>query len=148
MANTIHLISKEYLNPNKISDTIEKLGVRLAYGVGRSYNKEYDIIEINLFKENLDKYLRVSISCQSDFNDTFNNLYNIKKYGIMISISYEEGDLLLIPLLKETLEEIPELLVYNEETPKGIGSYIFNKSHLLNFSGIDSYTFLSSPPKI
>ncbi|MDF2832142.1 hypothetical protein [Chryseobacterium indoltheticum] len=148
MANTIHLISKEYLNPNEVSNTIEKVAQKLSYDVGKSYSQEYDIIEINLFKEGIEDYLSISINCRPNhFNDTFNNLYNIAEYGIMVSIDYGYEDILLIPFLRQILIEIPELLVYSEETPKGIGSYVFNISHLENSSGTDSYALLGNPPK-
>ncbi|OVE54751.1 hypothetical protein [Chryseobacterium mucoviscidosis] len=147
MANTIHLISQEYLNSNELSVTIEKVAQKLGYNIGKSYSQEYDIIEINLFKEDFGDNLRVSISCKSDYNDTFNNLYNIDGYGIMVSIDYDYQDILLIPFLQQILIEIPELLVYNEETPKGIGNFVFNISHLENFSGTDSYALLGNPPQ-
>ncbi|WP_312341504.1 hypothetical protein [Chryseobacterium binzhouense] len=148
MANTIHLISKTYINPNELSVTIEKVAQKLSYDVGKSYSQEYDIIEINLFKEDIKDYLSISINCKPDhFNDTFNNLYNISEYGIMVSIDYGYEDILLIPFLQQILKEMPELLVYNEETPKGIGSYVFNIYHLDSFSGTDSYALLGNPPQ-
>lgn len=147
MANTIHLISKTYINPNELSVTIEKVAQKLSYNVGKSYSQKYDIVEINLFKEDFGDNLRVSISCKSDYNDTFDNLYNIGGYGIMVSIDYDYEDNLLIPFLQQILKEIPELLVYNEETPKGIGSYVFNVYHLENFSGTYSYALLGNPPQ-
>lgn len=147
MANTIHLISKVYMNPSGVTSIIENVAQKLNYNAGKSYNQEYDILEINLFQEDSDDYLKILISCKSDYNDTFNNLYNISGYGIMISLDYGYGDRLLIPFLRELLIEIPELLVYNEETPKGIGSYVFNISHLENFSGTDSYALFGNPPQ-
>ena len=147
MANTIHLISKEYLDPNEVSHIIEKVAQKLGYNAGKSYSQEYDIIEINLFREHTEGYLRVSISCESDYNDTFNNLYDFSNYGIMVSIDFGYEDEILIPFLREMLIENPELLVYNEETPKGVGSYVFNKSHLENFSRTDSYALLGNPPQ-
>lgn len=58
MANTIHLISKKHLDPNEISNTIEKVAQRLNYNAGKSYSEKYDIIEINLFQENFRKLFR------------------------------------------------------------------------------------------
>ncbi|WP_433626539.1 hypothetical protein [Chryseobacterium cucumeris] len=148
MANTVHLISKGYLNPNKIADIIENVAEKLNFNFFKTYNSKFDIIDINLIEKNgSEGFLETSISCYSDYNNTFNQLYNISNYGLMVSINYSYNNTLLIPFLIEMLEELPELLVYNEEVPDGIGSYIFNKDHLKNFSGTDSYTFLNKVPK-
>ncbi|CAM3922061.1 MULTISPECIES: hypothetical protein [Flavobacterium] len=145
MANTINIISKEYLNTVELIRVIEKIAKKLVYQAGKSYSEEYDITDIGLFKENSNDYLSVRISCKSDYNDTFNNLYGISNYGIMISIEYRYEDKILIPFLKEIISEIPDMLVYNEETPKGIDSIIFNKSQVLNFPQKDTYTLLNTP---
>ncbi|WP_375605594.1 hypothetical protein [Flavobacterium davisii] len=145
MGNTIHIISKEYLKTTELISIIEKIAKKLVYQVGKSYSEEYDITDIGLFKENSSDYLSVRISCKSDYNDTFNNLYGINNYGIMISIEYSYEDKILIAFLKEIMSEIPNILIYNEETPKGIDSIIFNKSQVLNFPQKDAYKLLNTP---
>ena len=148
MANTIHLISKEYLNPNIVSSIVEKVAARLNYNFGKDYSQAYDIIEINIFIENISEYISIYINCKPDhFNDTYNNLYGISGFGIMIDIDCYYENPLLIPFLREMLKEIPELLVYNEEALRGSGAYVYTKSHLDNFSGVDSYALLTNPPQ-
>jgi hypothetical protein len=148
MANSIHIISKVYLNVEELITVTEKIAKKLDYQAAKSYSQEYDITEINLFRENLSNYLSVRINCKSDYNDTFNNLYGISDYGMMIIIEYGYEDKLLIPFLKELVSEIPDIFVYNEETPKGIESIIFNKSQVLNFQQKDTYITLNTPPNL
>jgi hypothetical protein len=148
MGNTIHIISKEYLSTEQLIKTIEKIGKKLVYKIGKDDVPEYDLTEINLFKDNIQGFLNVSISLKSYYDNTFNNLYGINDFGIMISIDYSHENNMLIPFLKEFVSEIPNILVYNEETPKGIDSIIFNKSQVLNFSQKDSYTLLNTPPNL
>ncbi|WP_445721350.1 hypothetical protein [Flavobacterium sp.] len=145
MANSINIISKEYLNTEELIIVIEKIAKRLSYQAIKSYSEGYDITEIDLFRENLSNNLNITISRKSYYDHTFNNLYGINNYGIMISIEYSYEDKMLIPFLKEIMSEIPNILIYNEETPKGIDSIIFNKSQVLKFSQKDAYTLLNTP---
>lgn len=146
MANTIHLISKEFLNPANIADKIKKIANKLNNRF--SIDDDGEIINIHLMKLEVRDFLDIFISYQPEYNDTFNNLFNISNYGSLITIDYGYNDVLLIPFLREMLLELPELLVYNEEVPDGVGSYIFNKKHLDSFSGTDVYGFFNKPPKI
>ncbi|MFK7048429.1 hypothetical protein FLACOL_01166 [Flavobacterium columnare] len=145
MANSINIISKEYLNTEELILVIEKIAKRLSYKAIKSYSEEYDVTEIDLFRENLNNNLNITFSRKSYYDDTFNNLYGINNYGIMISIEYSYEDIMLIPFLKEIMSEIPNILIYNEETPKGIDSIIFNKSQVLNFPQKDAYKLLNTP---
>jgi hypothetical protein len=98
MANTIHLISKKYLDPHEVSNTVEIIAQRLNYRSGKSYSQEYADIEINLFIEDIPGYLRISIDCGPDhFNKTFDALYNINGYGMLIEIECYYDNPLLIP---------------------------------------------------
>lgn len=145
MANTIHLISKEFLNPADVADRIRKSANKLNNRF--SIDDDGEIINIRLVKLEVMDFLDIFISDQPEYNDTFNNLFNISNYGSLITIDYGYNDVLLIPFLREMLLELPELLVYNEEVSGDIGSYIFNKEHLDSFSGTDVYGFFNTPPK-
>ncbi|HCN49650.1 MAG TPA: hypothetical protein DIT10_11245 [Chryseobacterium sp.] len=148
MANTIHLISKKYLDPHEVSNTVEIIAQRLNYSAGKSYSQEYAYIEINLFIEDIPGYLRISIDCGPDhFNKTFDALYNINGYGMLIEIECYYDNPLLIPFLVEMLKEIPELLVYDEDTLQGDGAYIYTLSHLENFSEKSDNLIFGNPPQ-
>lgn len=127
---------------------MENVSQKLNYDSLKTYSQEFNIISMNIVgREGSNGFLETSISCRSDYDDTFNELYDISNYGLMISINYGYGDMLIMPFLYEMLEEFPELLVYNEEVPERVGSYVFNKSHLEKFLGTDGYTFFNTPPK-
>ncbi|NJM78665.1 MAG: hypothetical protein HC854_01795 [Flavobacterium sp.] len=51
MANSINIISKEYLSTEELTIVIEKIAKSLNYQVIKSYSEEYDITEIDLFRE-------------------------------------------------------------------------------------------------
>lgn len=98
--------------------------------------------------EELEEQLEMYIRDLAGYNRSFNNLYGILDYGILAEIDYNKDEKVIVPFLREILKEIPELLVYDEETPKGIECYVYNKQFFENHQGTDYYAIMDkNPPK-
>lgn len=145
MANTIYIINKQYINTNILLSKLKKVAQQLSFQL-RQFDNDYPI-NINIFNEKndlLDIYLRDVVG----YNRSFNNLYGIQNYGILMSIDYHKDEKPIVPFLKEVLKEIPELLVYDEETPKGIDCYVYNKQFFDSNQGTNYYAIMDkNPPK-
>lgn len=145
MANTINLISKQYIDTSILLSKIKKAAQQLSFQF-RQFDNDYPI-NINIFNEKnelLDIYLRDV----AGYDRSFNNLYGIQNYGILVSIDYHKDEKPIVPFLREILKEIPELLAYDEETPKGIDCYVYNKQFFDTHQGTDYYAIMDkNPPK-
>ena len=145
MANTIYIINKQYINTNILVSKLEKVAQQLSFQF-RQFDNDYPI-NINIFNEKnelLDIYLRDV----AGYNRSFNNLYGIQNYGILMSIDYHKDEKPIVPFLKEVLKDMPQLLVYDEETPKGIDCYVYNKQFFDGNQGTDYYAIMDkNPPK-
>lgn len=146
MANTIYLISKQYVDTNIILNKFVVVTQKIK-GEYRQLDNNFPI-NVNIFDEKTHDYLDIYIRDLEGYNKSFNNLYGIQDYGILITIDYDKDEKLIVPFLREMLNEMPELLVYDEETPKGIDCYVYNKQFFDNNQGNDYYAIMNkNPPK-
>ena len=145
MANTIHLINKQYISTNILISKLEKAAQQLKFQF-RQFDNDYPI-NIHIFNED-NELLDIFIRDLAGYNRSFNNLYGINDYGILIDIDYHKDEKTIVPFLREILKEMPELLVYDEETPKGIDCYVYNKQFFDSNQGTDYYAIMDkNPPK-
>lgn len=145
MANTIYIINKQYINTNILLTKLKKATQQVNFQF-RQFDNDYPI-NIHIFNE-INELLDIYIRDVAGYTRSFNNLYGIQNYGILITINYNKDEKLIVPFLREILKEMPELLVYDEETPKGIDCYVYNKQFFDNNSGTDYYAIMDkNPPK-
>lgn len=146
MANTIHLISKQYINTDILLIALKKAAQKVNFQF-RQFDNDYPI-NINIFNE-INELLDIYIRDSMGYNRSFNNLYGgIQNYGILVEIDYHKDEKPIVLFLREILKEMPELLVYDEETPKGIDCYVYNKQFFDNHQGTDYYAIMDkNPPK-
>ncbi|KFF09029.1 hypothetical protein [Chryseobacterium luteum] len=147
--DAIHLISKQYINTSILLNKLENVALTIEseYLPQRSIR----LANVQIKKGegyNNSEYLDIYIRDLEGYNTSFNNLYGINNYGILVEIDYNKNENLIVPFLREILKEMPELLVYDEETPKGIDCYVYNKQFFDNNPGTDYYAVLDkNPPK-
>lgn len=145
MANTIYIINKQYISTNILLTKLKKATQQVNFQF-RQFDNDYPI-NIHIFNE-INELLDIYIRDVAGYTRSFNNLYGIPNYGILITINYNKDEKLIVPFLREILKEMPELLVYDEETPKGIDCYVYNKQFFDNNSGTDYYAIMDkNPPK-
>ncbi|WP_312341506.1 hypothetical protein [Chryseobacterium binzhouense] len=139
--DTIFLINKSYIDEDDILIKIEKVAQNLNL---KYTNEEYDLI---LTTVEFDDYITFGGLSLGYFNETLQGNNFIDGYGCEMSIEYRYESTILLPFLKEFLKEYPDMLIY-KETGKALNNpFVFNKNHLENFSGTDSYAFLGNPPQ-
>ena len=145
----IHLIIKQYIDTSILLNKLENVALMIESEYLPQRSTRLTNIQINKGEGyNNSEYLDIYIRDSAGYNRSFNNLYGIHNYGILISIDYNKDESLIIPFLREILKEIPELLVYDEETPKGIDCYVYNKQFFDSNQGTDYYAIMDkNPPK-
>lgn len=139
----IFIISKEYVEIDvvlsKLSRIVNEMNANLI-------ENQYEISITQEDQGNLEKIEFAGLN-KEYFEETMQNENFKKGYGCLLTIDFYPEQNMIIPFLKLLYRELPNILIYSEIGPALNAPIIFNEKHLNNFSGSDSYFFLSHPPQ-
>lgn len=140
---TIFIISKEYINKNnilsKVSTIVNLINAKLIE----------NSTEIIITKENNGYFDQIEINGPNKgyFEETIQNGNFKKDYGCLLTVDFYSEQKLVISFLQSLFKELPNILIYSEIGSNLDFPFVFNESHLENFSGTDSYALLGNPPQ-
>jgi hypothetical protein len=139
----IFIISKEYI---EIDEVLSKLSRIVNEMNANLIEYQYEIIITQENQGNLEQ-IEVAGLNKEYFKETMQNENFKKDYGCLLAIDFYSEQNMIIPFLKLLYRELPNILIYSEIGSALNSPIIFNEKHLNNFSGSDSYSFLSNPPQ-
>jgi hypothetical protein len=128
--DTLFIVSKNFVNNDGIITSLKEIAVKAALTLSIESEPGYTVLQFFKDIESDSGYFEIFLNDEEWFNQTKRDKNFIGGYGNKGTIEFNYDDIYLFNVLKLLLNNIPELLVYNEVGKASPDKpFVFSKAH-------------------